>query len=82
MWLNGYLYTHASPEKTMYLIMFGAMCLCLVVIIGQIVASRHGNRYKQEEQALSSERTVLIEDQENGQCNIDMASDDSENGLL
>ena len=44
-WLTGYLYTYVSPESSMYLTVLFSLTLFLWLIVGQIVASRHGSRF-------------------------------------
>ena len=64
-WLNGWLFTHKTPEDVMYVLIIIAVIMCIQLVIMQVVASRHGIRFKHVKKNTELEEMAkLISDEE------------------
>lgn len=48
-YLSGWLFTNADANAVMYLLFICAVIMCVLIVIMQVVGSRHGERFNKEE---------------------------------
>ena len=66
MYLNGWLFTYKSPNAIMYVLLFCAVALCIHIVIMQVVASRHGERFVKDDIKHDGKQEYT-----DGSCNMD-----------
>ena len=63
-WLNGWLFTHRSPNYVLYVPILVGVLLCVQLIVMQIVASRHGARQQNVQGYNGDEMHKLVDSEE------------------
>ena len=69
-YFTGWLFTNKDADAVMYVLFFCATIMCVLIVIMQIVASRHGERYSQEE------TDINIDEKEQMESNLNTICDD------
>ena len=75
---TGWLFTNKDADAVMYVLFFCATIMCVLIVIMQIVASRHGERYSKEETDINIDKKEQMGSNLNTICDDESVATDPE----